>query len=86
MNKTLMTIVLEAVAFWELAGDDVVDPDEALAQLEGVSSIMDQLTPAEKKELIDFAQEYAEEEETRGGTPERARFFRTVPEVLGLVE
>ncbi len=80
-----MTIVWEAVAFWELAGDEVVDPDEALAQLEGVSSVLNELTPSEKKELISFAQEYAEEEETRGGTAERAAFFRSVPEVLGLV-
>ncbi len=84
MNKDLMTIVLEAAAFWELAGDEIVDPEAAAAQMEGVLSVLQRLTPEEKAELTNFAREYAALEETQGGDAERVRFFRSFPDGLGL--
>ncbi len=83
MNKQLMTIVLESAAFWELA-DDLVDPDAAEEQIEGIISTLSQLTADEKAELIAFASEYADEEAKSGGPSERARYFRTVGSSLRL--
>jgi hypothetical protein len=79
-----MVIALESAAFWELAGDDLVDPDTATEQAEGIVSILQDLTADEKAELATFALEYAETEESSGGTRERASFFRAFPKAFGL--
>ncbi|MEI9997936.1 MAG: hypothetical protein WDO13_01580 [Verrucomicrobiota bacterium] len=76
MNKSLMTIVLESLAFWELGSDDVVDPEAAQEQLEGAAKALQDLAPEERKEFLQFAREYADEEEDEGGPEERTEFFR----------
>jgi len=86
MNKTLMTIVLESAAFFELAEDELVDPDAAIEQIEGMISVLGDLTPGEKGELTRFSVEYADTEESKGGPPERIGFFRTFAEHFGLIE
>ena len=83
MNKQLMTIVLESAAFWELAGDELVDPDAAAEQNEGLVSTLHEMTPEEKAEFLAFAKQYADDEE-ENGDPDRVRFFRSIPKVLGL--
>ncbi len=80
MNKQLLTIVVESLAFWELAGDELVDPDAAAEQMEGAVSTLRDLTPAEKAEFVSFVRNYAEEEVAEKGTPERIQFFRSLPE------
>jgi hypothetical protein len=84
MNKNLMTVVVESLAFCELAGDDAIDPDAAASQLEGATSTLSELTQEEKAEFIEFIQEYADEEEQQKGPPERIEFFRALPQILGL--
>jgi hypothetical protein len=86
MNKSLMTIVLESAAFFELAEDELIDPDSAIEQMEGMISVLDDLTPSEKTELNRFAIEYADTEESKGGPAERVTFFRSFAEHFGLVE
>ena len=84
MNKQLMTIVLESLAFFELAGDELVDPDAAAEQSEGAIRALGMLTPEEKTDFANFARAYADEEKAGKGDPERADFFRSVPESLGV--
>ena len=84
MNKNLMTIVLESMAFWELAGDEVVDGDSAADQMEGAVTTLNKLSPAEKAEFSSFVREYADEEEQQKGPPERVEFFRSLPDTIGL--
>jgi hypothetical protein len=86
MNKNLMTVTMEALAFFEFAGDDLVDPDAAVSQLEGAAATLNRLTPDEKTEFISFVREYADEEERQKGPPERIEFFRSLPETLGLAD
>ena len=84
MNRKLMTIVLETLVFLELAGDDIVDPDAAVSQMEGSVATLTRLTPKEKAEFINFIREYADEEERQRGRPERIEFFRSMPDNFGL--
>jgi hypothetical protein len=79
-----MVIALESAAFWNLTDDDLVDSDTATEQAEGIVSILHDLTAVEKAELAKFAVEYAETEESSGGTHERAVFFRAFPKIFGL--
>jgi hypothetical protein len=86
MNKNLMTVVVETLAFLELSGDDVLNPDAALSQLEGAAATLDLLSPAEKAELVKFIRDYADEEEREKGPRERIDFFRAIPENFGLLD
>ncbi|HEX4141482.1 MAG TPA: hypothetical protein VHY09_14125 [Candidatus Methylacidiphilales bacterium] len=79
MNDNLMTIVLEALAFFELAGEELVDPGAAVEQTEGAVRTLGRLSPEEKKEFAAFARRYADDEESTKGPPERVDFFRAVP-------
>jgi len=84
MNENLMTIVLEALAFFELAGPDVLDSDAASEQTEGAARTLGQLSREEKKEFADFARRYADDEQRAKGPAERVDFFRAVPETFDL--
>ncbi len=79
MNENLMTIVLEALALFELAGADVVDSDAAAEQMDGATRALSRLSPEEKKEFAAFARRYAADEERAKGPAERVDFFRSVP-------
>jgi hypothetical protein len=84
MNENLMTIVLETLAFFELAGDDLVEPDSAVEQMEGAAHFLAQLSAEEKKQFADFARRYADDEANVKGTAERVEFFRSVPQHFDL--
>ena len=79
-----MAVVLESLAFWELAGDELVDPDAAEEQAEGARDVLKRLTSGEKAEFARFAATYADEEEKQRGPEERIAFFRRLPARLGL--
>jgi hypothetical protein len=81
-----MTIVLESLAFWELAGDELVDPDAAAEQVEGAVNALGKMSPEEKVGFVEFVRAYADEEEAEKGSPERIEFFRSLPENFGLIE
>jgi hypothetical protein len=80
MNEVLMTIVVHAAAFFELGGDDVIDPDTALKQLEWMHWELDRLDPDEKEALAAFVLAEAEAERD----PRRRAFLFEFPRALGL--
>jgi hypothetical protein len=86
MNKHLMSVVVESLAFWELAGDELVDPEAAAEQTEGAVTALRQMTSEEKAEFVRFVNDYAIEEKRQKGPLERVEFFRTLPETLGLAD
>jgi len=83
MNENLMTVILEALAFFALAEDEV-DPDAASEQTEGAARTLNRLTPDEKREFAAFARRYADDEQRAKGSPDRVEFFRSVPETFEL--
>jgi hypothetical protein len=80
MNEVLMTIVVHAAAFFELSGEDAVDPDAALKQLEWISWELERLDPDAKEALIAFVLAEAEAERD----PRRRAFLFEFPQALGL--
>jgi hypothetical protein len=79
MNEILMRALLQAVAFFELASDEVLDPDAAVAALEDIAYLLRQLSAAEKETLIAFVRA-----EGRGGreSPAYRDFLRDFPEAM----
>jgi hypothetical protein len=79
LNETLLTVVLESLAFFDLApSDDLVESDVAEEQSDGALNELRRLSPDERKEFAEFARKYADKEEKDGGTEERIEFFRAL--------
>ena len=80
VNEALMRIVLDAAAFFELSGDDVLDPDIAVNQLEWISWELKRLDPSARDAFVALA--LAEAEATHD--PRYRTFLLEFPEGLGL--
>jgi hypothetical protein len=80
MSEALMQIVVHATAFFELSGEDVIDPDIALKQLEWIHWELERLDPEEKETLVAFV--VAEAEATRD--PRVRAFMLEFPKAMGL--
>jgi hypothetical protein len=75
-----MRIVIDASAFFELSGDDVIDPDIALKQLEWIHWELERLDPDEKETLIAFVLAEAE----AANDPKLRDFLSGFPQAMGL--
>lgn len=71
-------VVLDAAAFLELCGDDVLDPDVAVEQLESMVASLEHLPEADLAELVAFTLARAEAEQDEP----RREFFRSLAETL----
>jgi hypothetical protein len=84
MNRQLMKVMIELIVFLGLSGDDVVNPDAAVAQLEAIANDLRALGPNDKTALVRFINEYADELSAAGDSSERAEFIREIPSSIGL--
>jgi hypothetical protein len=82
VNEVLMTIVVHAAAFFELSGEDAVDPDAALKQLEWIRWELEQLDWDAKQALIAFVRAEAEATDD----PRYRAFLLEFPTALGLLD
>jgi len=81
---TMMKILVDLIVFFGLANDDVVQPDEAVRQLEGIAAALQKLTDIEKRQFVKFVQQVAKKEAMEGKDPERVEFLRQLPASLGI--
>lgn len=84
MNPTLMRAVVEAVVFAGLSGDDVVQPDAAVSQLEQLGAILRRLTPEERDIFDKYTRDLANTEEAESGHTQRVEFLRSLATNIGL--
>ena len=82
MNEVLMGIVVDAMAFFELSGDGVVDPDSAVGCLESISAELQRLEGADRAAFLKFVRKRADKEKQT----DRKEFLRILPESAGLLE
>jgi hypothetical protein len=76
-----MRAIVDHVAFLALSGDDVVNEDAALNQLEHVAATLQELAPDERRAFVGFVGELAE----KTGDDRRREFLQALPEHLGLL-
>jgi hypothetical protein len=50
-----MRIVIDVLCFFELSGDDVIDPDIAVQQMESIAYYLKRLSTEDKAEFSAFA-------------------------------
>ena len=78
--STLSEVVLETIAFLELSGDDVIDPDAAVTMLESIAADLQRLTSAQRVEFLAVATRLADATQDA----RRRELFEGVAESLGL--
>jgi hypothetical protein len=82
MNQFLMRAVAEYAIFLGLAKEEDVNPDVAVEQLEQLSDIMKQLSPAEQAEFANFVRNMADQE--THSSKERIEFLQSLVDNMGL--
>jgi len=85
MSRSLMQVVVDVVAFLDQSGDEILDEDAAVAQLEHIAEILRAMPPDELRDFGRFVDEAAREAAAVGDVA-RAAFLRAVPTMLGLAE
>lgn len=83
MNKEIVRIVIDLVAFLALSDDDIVDPDSAMEQLEHVAAIMKKLSVADRQEFLSLLMTHAQDAQL-SGDHERFEFLTNLPDRLGI--
>ena len=86
MNKTVVRALMDCLRFLDLPGDDVVDPDAAVAVMEGVATVLEDLDASEKDELSAVLSEIEAEERAIGEPEDRVSFLVTFMDDFGLTE
>ncbi len=76
MVENLVRIVVEAVAFFVLSDDSLIDPDTATQQLEQIFSMLQSMDSASKAEVIRIV------ESMRVADPKRYDFYNQFIENL----
>ncbi len=84
--KSLAQAVVDAAAFLELSGDDVVSPDAAVDALESIAAALSEATREEKKCVLDYcaAQAKALVDDASVGAAKRRAFYLGFEESFGL--
>jgi hypothetical protein len=86
--KSLAKAVVEAAAFLELTGDDVVNPDSAVQALESVRDAPRGATGEEKQAILDYCRDQASLLKAARSEQEQRRrdFYSGFGEAIGLTE
>jgi hypothetical protein len=81
MVRTLVRSLIELLLFLELSGKEIVDPDAAVAQLEAVAALLQDLPERDRAVIIDEIISIG-----KANTDPRAReFIVDLPGSLGLL-
>lgn len=81
--KSLAQALVEAVAFLELSGDEVVDPDSAVQAIESISHSLRNASEQERQALLDYCRSEAQKLAT---DQKRRDFYQQFGEAMGLTE
>jgi hypothetical protein len=80
-----MRVAIEAIVFFGMSGEEVIDPDAAVSQLEAIAATLKEWNNTEREEFLSYVREIAEAEERLTGRTPRVEFLLTLGANLGLV-
>jgi hypothetical protein len=86
MNTILMRIIIDIAVFLELSGDDIIDPDAAITQLENLAANLQELTEEDLRTFVRFVAEVASTSQDEGEREEVVNFLKSLPSALGLTD
>jgi hypothetical protein len=80
----LIRAVVEAIVFLDTSGEEVVDPDSAVSQLELIATSLKELSVDERKDFLKSVRDMAENEERMTGRTPRIEAILSLGKNLGL--
>lgn len=83
MNKEIVRIVIDLIAFLVLSDDDIVNPDSAMEQLEHIAATLKELSATDRQEFLSLLRTHARDAEL-SGDHERFEFLTNLPAQLGI--
>lgn len=84
MNELVVRALLSCIEFLSRSGDDFVDPDSAVQQLEEIARTLKMLSQEDRRRFRVIVMATAEEEEQQGARADRVTFLRALTDQLGL--
>lgn len=84
-HQPIVRALIEAITFLGFSGEDAVNEDAAIAQLEEIAAILRELDDEGRLELIRCTQEMAAQEQATAGGSERSTFIKSIPWNLGIL-
>jgi hypothetical protein len=84
--KHLCRAIIWNACFFELSGDDVIDPDSSVKALEDISLSLQEATNEEKAAFIEACREEAQALRNDSHHGKTADFIESLPDAIGLVE
>ena len=81
--KTLAKALIETAAFLEFSGDDVIDPDDAVRELEGIAHTLHSASPDEVAAIREALKEMVEASQTDSARETARRFSDAFLESMG---
>ena len=78
--KTLAKVVIDALAFLELSGEDVVDSDAAVAAMESLAADLRQCSPEERAALTAAVRAEYESQKAAGASSRVLDFYSSFME------
>ena len=84
--KTLAKALIDAAAFFELSGDDAVNPDDAVKALESISHTLHAASSEEIAALREVLRKKVEEERAGLGRADLLKFYEHFLESFGVAE
>ncbi|TWT34794.1 hypothetical protein [Blastopirellula retiformator] len=86
INRSLATALIDVCVFLGVSGDDIVDPDEAIRQLENIAACLKSLTIDEQDEFLAILSQLATVAPSSTDAQVRKEFLESLGENLGLTE
>lgn len=80
----LMQATIDSAIFFGLSGEDIIQSDAAVAQLEGLASTLQKMSETDRQEFLLYVQHLARKEELENGKTMRVEFLSVLGENLGL--
>ncbi|MEV8509283.1 hypothetical protein AB0368_31225 [Actinoplanes sp. NPDC051475] len=82
MNRILVRALVDLAVSIELSSDDEIDPRTATTLLDDLAASLDDLSDAERDEIVDYIEDQAES--TRD--PDRREVLLDLPDTLALTD
>lgn len=80
----LFEAIIDMAVFFAISSDDVVNPSEAVNQLEQLGATMTLLPSEQRQQFVEYCSWFASQAEAKGASPDRVNAIAELPDNMGL--
>ena len=85
-TNPLFEAIIDMAVFFAISTDDLVDPSEAVNQLEQLGATMSRLNKNEQRQFVEYCAWFSAEAAINGADPSRVNAIAELPDNMGLGE